>query len=159
MHVRPHLDYCDFIYDIPALENAFSSDINLNYQMNTLESLQYQAALAVTGAWKGTNRDKIYEELGWESLHNRRMFRRLTQFYKIMNGLTPQYLVDPVPAPRKHLYGARITNDLHPVPCRNDSFLNSFYPDAVNCWNNIGPDLRNLETVAIQIYIIENYQT
>ena len=148
MHVRPHLDYCDFIYHIPELVNNFSSDINLNYQMKTLESLQYQAALAVTGAWKGTNRDKIYEELGWESLHNRRMFRRLTQFYKIMNGFTPQYLVDPVPAPRRHLYGARITNDLHPVRCRNDRFLNSFYPDAVNCWNNVGPDLRNVETLS-----------
>ena len=46
--------------------------------MNTLESIQYQAALGVTGAWKGTNRDKIYEELGWESLHNRRYFRPVT---------------------------------------------------------------------------------
>ena len=116
--------------------------------MKTLESLQYQADLAVTGAWKGTNRNKIYEELGWESLHNRRMFRRLTLFYKIMNGLTPQYLVDPVPKPRRHLYGARITNDLHPVRCRNDRFLNSFYPDAVNCWNNLGPELRNVDTLS-----------
>ena len=82
IRIRPHLDYCDVIYHIPALENAFNSDIKLNYQMNTLESLQYQAALAVTGAWKGTNRGKIYEELGWESLHNRRMFRRLTHFTK-----------------------------------------------------------------------------
>ena len=94
MHVRPHLDYCDFIFHIPALPNRNSNDINLNHQMNTLESIQYQAALGVTGAWKGTNRDKIYEELGWESLHNRRYFRRITQFYKIMNGLSPQYLRD-----------------------------------------------------------------
>ena len=61
MHVRPHLDYCDFIFHIPALPNKNNNDINLNYQMNTLESIQYQAALGVTGAWKGTNRDKIYE--------------------------------------------------------------------------------------------------
>ena len=32
--------------------------------MGTLESTQYQAALAVSGAWKGTSRVKIYEELG-----------------------------------------------------------------------------------------------
>ena len=60
--------------------------------MNVLERTQYQAALAVSGAWKGTNRYKIYEELGWESLDQRRFFRRLTQFYKIMNNLTPEYL-------------------------------------------------------------------
>ena len=97
MRVRSHLDYCDFIYHIPSLENEQSSDINLNYQMRALESLQYQAGLAVTGAWRGSNRDKIYEQLGWEPLHNRRWFRRLTIFYKIMNGLTPRYLRDPIP--------------------------------------------------------------
>ena len=155
MHVRPHLDYCDFIYHIPELKNNPSSDINLNYLMTTLESLQYQAALAVTGAWKGSNRDKIYEELGWESLHNRRIFRRLTQFYKIMNGFTPQYLVDPVPAPRRHLYGARITNDLHPVRYRTDRFSYSFYPDVVKSWNNLGPNLRKVET----LYSIKNHHT
>ena len=65
--------------------------------MNTLESIQYQATLAVTGAWKGTSRDKIYEQLGWESLHNRHVFRRLTPFYKITNDLTQPYLKEPVP--------------------------------------------------------------
>ena len=64
MHVRPHLDYCDFIFHIPALPSKSQNDINLSHQMNTPESIQYQAALGVTGAWKGTNRDKIYEELG-----------------------------------------------------------------------------------------------
>ena len=89
MHIRSHLDYCDFIYHMPALKNNYTHDINLTDNMNSLESLQYQSALAVTGAWKGTNRDKIYEQLGWETLHNRRESRRLTQFYKIMNNLTP----------------------------------------------------------------------
>ena len=106
MHVRPHLDYCDFIYHIPELqsnqnvENEFNDQtevnecvvngsfldhnevkkIKLNFRMHTLESVQYQAALAITGAWKGTSTDKIYRELGWESLHHRRCFRRITQF-------------------------------------------------------------------------------
>ena len=34
--------------------------------METLEFVQYSAALAV--AWKGTLREKLYAELGWESL-------------------------------------------------------------------------------------------
>ena len=37
-----------------------------------LESTQYTAALAVSGAWRGTNRNKLYEELGWEYLYHRR---------------------------------------------------------------------------------------
>ena len=31
-----------------------------------LEQTQYSAALAVAGAWRGTNRQRLYEELGWE---------------------------------------------------------------------------------------------
>ena len=181
MRVRPHLDYCDFIYHIPKLikrkcdsdaesdvsldgsdddddnhsvvdvdhddhgnddADAVSDDdvdteagshptLDLNFHMRALESVQYQAALAVTGAWKGTSTTKIYQELGWESLHHRRCFRRITQFYKIMNGLTPQYLLDPIPMPRRHLFGRRITNDLYQFSWKNKRFLHSFYPDSV----------------------------
>ena len=34
--------------------------------------VQYNAALIITGAFKGTSRDKIYQELGFESLADRR---------------------------------------------------------------------------------------
>ena len=43
------------------------------------ESIQYRAALAITGAWQGSNRSKLYEELGWESLSDRRWCRRTLQ--------------------------------------------------------------------------------
>ena len=112
--------------------------------MVSLERIQYQAALGVTGAWKGTNRDKIYKQLGWESLHDRRGFRRLTHFYKIMNNLTPAYLMEPVPDPQTHLFGPRSTNVLPPIPCRTDRFMNSFYPDAVLKWNSIGVEFRSI---------------
>ena len=45
--------------------------------MEDIERVQYQAALVVTGAWKGTSRTKLYEELGWESLSDRRRIRRI----------------------------------------------------------------------------------
>ena len=34
-----------------------------------LESIQYKAALAITGAIQGTSRGEIYQELGLESLN------------------------------------------------------------------------------------------
>ena len=179
MHVRSHLDYCDFIYHIPELVNrkkdnkgsdeiddqeSNKSDveddesdsiaessvqpIRINCRMKELESVQYQAALAVTGAWKGSSRLKLYKELGWESLHQRRYFRRITQFFKIMNGLTPQYLVDPVPVPRRHLFGRHVTNDIYHFSHRNNRFLYSFYPDAVNSWNALDPDVRKTDTLS-----------
>ena len=152
MYARPHLDNGDIIYHIPVKTREtsnFDTTCTLNYQMATLESTQYQAALAVSGAWKGTSRDKIYEELGWESLDHRRTFRRLIQFYKIMTGLTPEYLRTPIPELRGHSFEHRLTNALHTMPFKNDKYRNSFFPDSVSLWNDLGPELRGAVSLPI----------
>ena len=74
--IRPHLDYGDIIYD-QSNNQAFSS--------NKIEAVQYNAALAITGAIRSTSRIKVYQEQGLESLKSRRWFRRLCYFYKIKN--------------------------------------------------------------------------
>ena len=56
--------------------------LNFNQPQNEsfcekLESVQYKAALAITGAIQGTSRDNIYQELGLESLKSRRWYKRL----------------------------------------------------------------------------------
>ena len=66
LYVRPHLDYGDVIYHN---QHAKSSEL--------LEKVQYQAGLIITNCWRGTNRLKLYKELGWESLSQRRHDRRL----------------------------------------------------------------------------------
>ena len=65
--VRPLLDYGHIIYDNSS--NATFSQM--------IESVQYNVALAITGAIHGSSRDKFYQELGFESLHDRRWFRKL----------------------------------------------------------------------------------
>ena len=62
--VRSHLDYCDIIYHIPSLQIQFG--VTQSDLMEKVERIQYQAALAVTGAWQGSSRSKLYDELGWE---------------------------------------------------------------------------------------------
>ena len=114
--------------------------------MQSLESTQYQAALAVSGAWKGSSTTKLYEELGRESLSDRRWPRRLCQFFKIQNELTPSYLKEPIPQPRMFLYGQLLENVSHDIPCRTTRFLNSFYPDTIRLWNNIGYEFGNCST-------------
>ena len=128
MYVRPHLDFCDVIFHIPKIKNSSASSFRLSYWMERIERVQYQAALAVTGTWKGTSANKIYEELGWESLSDRRWFRRLVQMFKIQNGLTPEYLRNPVPSPRTHLFGTRSGNDVPNIICRTTSYMDSFFP-------------------------------
>ena len=149
MYVRPHLDFCDVIYHLPKISSVFDSSFRLSNWMDQIERVQYQAALAVTGTWKGTSTNKIYEELGWESLTDRRWFRRLVQFYKIKNNLTPDYLKDPVPPPCNQLIGTRNNNDLHNIKCRTNSYMNSFYPHSVKIWNDIGPTLRQAPSLSI----------
>ena len=56
--------------------------------MTKVERIQYQAALAITGAWQGSSRTKLYDELGWETLSDRRKCRRAIQVHKIINKST-----------------------------------------------------------------------
>ena len=60
--VRPHLDYGDIIYDQPNNENF----------CNKLETVQYNATLAITVSIQGTSKVKLYTKLGLESLKSRR---------------------------------------------------------------------------------------
>ena len=56
--IRPHLDYSEVVYDQRS-NNVFS---------NKLETAQYNATLAITGAIKGTSPEKLYQQLGLEYL-------------------------------------------------------------------------------------------
>ena len=85
--MRPHLDYDDIIYDQPNKE-SFNKKI---------EIIQYNTAVANTGAIKGTYQSRLYSELGLEYLKFRRWFRKLRSFYKIKTEVLPQYLSGLVP--------------------------------------------------------------
>ena len=74
--IRPHLDYGDIIYD-----RAYNTSFHQN-----IESIQYNAALAITGAVRGASREKLYLELGFESLQQRRWYRKLYCLFKIINN-------------------------------------------------------------------------
>ena len=132
--VRSHLDYCDVIFhNPPVMSPTFT--LSLPDLMETLERVQYRAGLAVTGCWKGTSRVKLYEELGWESLSDRRMSRRILQLHKIIDEKTPQYLRDKLPPNRNVLVNLPyVFSDMR---CRTDRYCNSFFPNGASTWNNV----------------------
>ena len=117
--------------------------------MEKIESVQYSAALAVTGAWRGTSREKIYAELGWESLNSRRWSRRMTLFYKIMNNLTPQYTKEPIPPNHKSQYSLRNQDAIGRLRPRTEKFQSSFYPNCISEWNKLDPAIRNSPSIAV----------
>ena len=117
--------------------------------MESIEKIQYIGALAVTGACQGSSRSKLYDELGWESLSDRRMFRRVLQLYKISNMMTPEYLYEKLP-PRKRtfLYTNDITLLYRDIRSRTLRYTNSFFPDAIRSWNNVICHLSGLPRLA-----------
>ena len=71
--IRPHIDYRDVIFD-QTYNKSFHEK---------LENFQYNASLPITGEIRGTSKENLYQELGFESLQHRSWFRKLCTFYKI----------------------------------------------------------------------------
>ena len=136
--IRPHLDYGDVIYDQPNNE-SFKQKI---------ESVQYNAALAITGAIKGTSRERLYQELGLESMKDRRWYRRLTYFYNIVNGNCPEYLEKYLPS-KQHSHNNERSNLFRIFISHTEYYKNSFFPFCVNEWNKLDPSIRNSTSISI----------
>ena len=135
--IRPHLDYCDIIYDQPHNE-AFC---------RMIESVQYNASLAITGTIKGSSSDRIYQELGLESLRDRRWYRRLVYFFNIITQNSPRYLNAYIP--KKQVSFDEDRSNLFRLPvCRSEYFKNSFFPYCVTEWNKLDPALKQSKSVS-----------
>ena len=95
-----------------------------------IESFQYNAALAITGAIRGTSREKLYKELGFESLHDRRWFRKLCFYYKIRHNMCPLYLTELFPIMKTHCHSLR-SNRPPTVPNFRTELFKSTFPPLV----------------------------
>ena len=135
--LRPLIDYGNTIHDQPQNE-SFSEK---------LESVQYKAALAITGAVQGTSCDKIYQELGLESIKSRRWHKRLSCMFKIMKEEPPNYLINLVPKCETNI---RTRNNSTPTfNCQTDCSKYSFFPYTLNDWLNLDLNIRNSESITI----------
>ena len=114
--IRPHLDYADVVFDKPS--NATFS--------NRIESAQHNAALAITGTIRGTSKERLYQELGFETMKERRWFQRLCCFYKILNNQTPGYLYSLRSPPNRH-YDTNKYSKIRQIFWRTKTFSNSFF--------------------------------
>ena len=133
--IRPHLDYSDFIYD-----QVYNTSFH-----GKLESLQYVAAVAITAAIRGTSKEKLYQELGFESLQQRRWYRKHCYFCEIFKEQSPNFTFS-------ELYTTRARG----VQCETQkAFLSIeiiinisklFFPATIKEWNMLYFDIRNSES-------------
>ena len=137
-YIRPHLDYCDIIYDQPH---------NITF-CNMIESVQYNACLAITGTIKKSSRERLYQELGLESLRDRRWYHRLVFFYKIVNGISPTYLRSFLPE-KQRSYNPERSNFYRNISWNTDYFNNTFFPYCIREWNELGPELRSTNSLSL----------
>ena len=138
--VRPHLDYGDILYDKPNNENF----------QNKLEKVQDRACLVITDTIQGTSRIKLYDELGLHSLIKRCWCNKLIFFYKIVNGLLPDYLYSCLDFLSQINYSLRSvsTSVIKPPMSRTKSFKNTFFLYCINEWNNLTVEIRNSKSVS-----------
>ena len=74
--IRPHLGYGDIVFDQP--NNSSLSE--------KTESLQHNAALGIIGAIKSSSKEKLYQELGFESLKDRLQMKKLCYLHKVKSS-------------------------------------------------------------------------
>ena len=106
--VRSHLDYCDIIYHVPLLIHQAPLGMTLDSLREKLENVQYQAATAISGAWQGSTRSKIYEELGWETLSDLHKCRHVLQIHQIISNNTLSFLKDKLPLNCRELFNGNM---------------------------------------------------
>ena len=113
--IIPDLDYGDVIYD---------QTCNVSFHQK-LESIQYNSVLAIMGAIRGTSTEKLYNELGLETLEKRRWYRKLCCFYKVYKSHSLKYLFNIIPVTVSR-YNTRNTNNIPQFKVKQNFFRNSF---------------------------------
>ena len=141
LYVRPHLDYGDIVY------HKYDPDLS-SVITKRLEQTQYAASLAVTGAWRGTSKQKLYDELGWESLYQRRWYRRLCHFFKLKLTQYPAYLFSLIPPERQISYDLRNPQAYAQNRARTDRFSSSYFHNTLHEWNKLPTEIRASKTIA-----------
>ena len=132
--IRPILEYGDTVWDNCT-----------QYEKNELEKIQNEAARIVTGSTKLASTRALYQEIKWDTLEERRRKHKLALFYKMVNCLSPPYLLSLIPLPvnRVSSYNLRNSNNIQIIPARTNLYYNSFLPFVIRKWNNLPLYVRN----------------
>ena len=112
-------------------------------ELSRLENIQYRAAKIVTGALHFTNREKLNNELGWESILERGNILSVNIFHKI-------HLYETRPLIRKCMPKVNLQNYLNlrnkhgyvPFPYKGDKFSSSFFPNTTKIWNPLPKNIQ-----------------
>ena len=109
--------------------------------MSKIETVQYNAALAITSDIKGTSQIKLYNKSGLEYLEFRRLFRKVCLLFKIKKTGLTEYLFNMTPQ-SNHRYKTRSTEDVTTFYCRTDALKYSYFPYTILEWNKLDMQIK-----------------
>ena len=140
--ILPHFDYADALWDNCTI--ALSE---------MLENINLEAIRTITGSVRGTSHHKLYKESGLIPLQERRRRHKLVLFFKMVKGLTPNYISNYIPPLITDInpYHRRNILNRYLPKCRTELYKQSFFPSTSAAWNDL-PD------EAKQIISVENFK-
>ena len=113
-----------------------------------MESIQYNTALARTGTIRGSSREKLYQELGLESLEQQRWYRKLCYFFKLIKNQSHKHIFNNIATVRS-TYRTRNIDIIPRFNVRHTFSRISYFPSIVTAWNNLEKSIRNSESFSI----------
>ena len=102
------------------------SDQAFNNSSHAMESIHNNACLAITGAIRGTSKEKIYQELGLGSLQLCRCYGKLFLFYKVFKNEHPKCLFNVILV-RSTSYATRTVSNIPLYKTKQNFFKNYFF--------------------------------
>ena len=112
----------------------------LRKSLNRLNILQLWLFLELGGVQ--TDRQRLYEELGWESLYHRRLYRRLCHFFKLLLSQSPGYLFNEIPPERQIDYNLRNAHDYEIHAARTNRYANTYFYNTLYEYNLLGEEMK-----------------
>ena len=122
-------------------------------EISRLENLQYRAAKIVTGAYHYTSKDKLNNELGWETIEKRADILGLNMFQKIHLHETRPLIRGCMPKldfERKHVL--RSKGGYIPFKNVSSNFKNSFFPYFSGLWNSLPKNVQHKPLLEFKEY-------
>ena len=82
-----------------------------------------------------TSRQRLYEELGWEAMFQRRLYRRMCHFFNLRKIQSPGYLFVEIPDERTVTNNLRTIRAYNQGSCRTVLFSNTYFQNTFYEWN------------------------
>ena len=111
--------------------------------LDRLERIQYRAAKLVTGALHLTSREKLNNELGWETIKVRVDYLGLCLFHKINLEVTRPLVRTCMSSKNFRDKNSKHFGNFQKHPNYGVKFTNSFFPYFTNKYNTLSRSIRN----------------